>query len=135
MDINAAFPSKYVRACDLQGQDRTLAISSVVMDDVGDHEPKPVVYFNGTDKGLVLNKTNANVIAGLYGPNTDGWIGQRITLFPTQTDFQGKQVECIRVRMQKPQVAQQQQAAAPPPPPPDNPPSGVPHDDGGDIPF
>lgn len=131
MDINAAFPSKYVRACDLQGRDVTMTIANVSPEDVGDSEPKPVVHFSGTDKGLVLNKTNANIISGLYGPETDHWIGQKITLFPTQTDFQGKPVECIRVRMNKPQPAPQQNPA----PPAENPPSGVPHDPSDDVPF
>jgi hypothetical protein len=39
-----------------------------------------VVYFQGKQKGLVTNKTNANNIAALYGDDTDDWIGQKIML-------------------------------------------------------
>ena len=48
---------------------------------------KWVCYFDGTDKGLVLNKTNLNTIARLYGDDTDLWIGKPITLFATEVQF------------------------------------------------
>lgn len=103
MDINGVFPSKFLRAADLQGREVTLTIDNVDVEDVGGHgdssDVKPVVYFQGKQKGLVLNKTNANTIAGLYGAETDGWRGKPITIFPTQTEFAGKAVPCIRVRI------------------------------------
>lgn len=105
MDMNSAFPSEYLRACDLQGKDFTLKMRSVSMAEMQDGERKPVVYFEGADKGLILNKTNCNAIIDLYGSDSDKWIGQEVILFPTQTDFQGRQVECIRVRLRKPAPA------------------------------
>lgn len=87
-----------------------MTIDSVQMEDMGSGEMKPVIYFRGKDKGLVLNKTNANTIAGMYGPDTQGWQGRGITLFPTQVDFQGRQVAAIRVRMQPPSNGGQQPA-------------------------
>lgn len=104
MNIATAFPSKTLRA-DEMNDDMTLTIKSVQVETVGqgkDSEEKPVIYFRETDKGLVLNKVNANTISGIYGPETDGWIGQRITLFPTEVEFAGKQVKGIRVRMKRP---------------------------------
>ena len=101
MDINKSFPSNYLRACDLNGADAVLEINSVQLEDVGDDQ-KPVVYFAGIDKGLVLNKTNANTIVDLYGTETDAWTAKKIAIFPTQTEFQGKAVECIRVRIKTP---------------------------------
>ena len=107
MDINAVFPSKYLKASDLQGRECAVTIDSVTTEDVaGQGEPddhKPILWFEKATKGFVLNKTNANTIAGMYGPETDNWVGRTITLFPTQTDFQGKQVACVRVRL--PQAA------------------------------
>jgi hypothetical protein len=52
-------------------------------------EEKPVVSFRETDKTFVLNKTNSNTIAGLYGNETDQWVGKQIVLFPTEVEFQG----------------------------------------------
>lgn len=130
MRMSEAFPSNYIRAIDLKGRDVTVTISRVVMEDIGG-DTKPVLYFQGTSKGMVLNKTNANNIASMYGDESDAWSGRQITVFPSQTDFQGKSVPCIRVRIN---------GAAPSPAPVDHvnpennlPPVGHPFDD--DIPF
>ena len=101
MDINKIFPSNYLGAPDLNDKDAVLEMSKIVIEDIR-NDQKPVLYFAGIDKGLVLNKTNANVIAGLYGCETNGWWGKKIALFPTQTEFQGQTVECIRVRLKAP---------------------------------
>ena len=102
MDINKAFPSPWIRACDLDDKkDLVLEIADCKMEEVGD-DNKPVVYFAGIDAGLVLNKTNSNTIVDLYGAETTAWVGKKIALFPTQTEFGGKAVECIRVRIKAP---------------------------------
>jgi hypothetical protein len=50
----------------------------------------------------VLNKTNNSTIIGLYGSETDDWIGKKIALFSQEVDFQGKQTMAIRIRMRTP---------------------------------
>lgn len=110
MDMNTCFPSDFLKASDLQDKEVTVTMSHVEMTELGS-EQKPVLYFAGKDKGLVLNKTNCNTIIGMYGPNSDGWKGKRIAIFPTQTDFQGRQVACIRVKILQ---AQRSTPAAPP---------------------
>jgi hypothetical protein len=104
MRISAAFPSEYLRAADLQGRRVTVKISRVEMRDVGE-DTKPVVYFEGKEKGLVLNKTNANTIAVAFGEETDDWIGVEIVLYETMVEFQGQRKPGIRclVASRKPQ--------------------------------
>ena len=99
MRISAAFPSKYVKASDLGGRKVRVIIDRVAMERPRDDsdEMKPVVYFTGTKKGLVLNKTNANTISDGYGDDTDRWHGQAITLIDTVVDYQGKSMAGIRV--------------------------------------
>lgn len=97
MNINDAFPSSYLKAEDLDG-DTELTIKGIEVETLGE-DKKPVVYFEEDDRGLVLNKTNAMTLKGLHGLDTDAWVGNKATLFPTQTDFQGRQVAAIRVRM------------------------------------
>jgi hypothetical protein len=103
------FPSSYIRAADLQGKDVTLTICSVKIETLtmqgGRKEKKPVIRFTemekrGSDKtkALVCNKTNAKTIIGLYGTETDDWIGRKITLYPTVTKFGKETHECIRIR-------------------------------------
>ena len=97
MKIGAAFPGTYLKAADLQGRRVQVVIERVEMEGIGG-DTKPVVYFRGKDRGLVLNKTNANAIWGLTGTDeTDDWEGVSIVLFPSRTDFQGRNVDCIRV--------------------------------------
>lgn len=98
MDVNNLFPSKYLKAADLQGAQPTVTIANVTMEDIGDDGEKPVIHFDGKEKGVVLNKTNATNISSAYGGNTDGWRGKKVVLFTTWVDFQGKSVEAIRIR-------------------------------------
>lgn len=101
MKVSQAFPSNYLKASDLQGRQPQVTISGYKMETIGDDQ-KPVVYFQGKEKGLVLNKTNANNIAAAYGDDMDDWQGKSVVLFSAWVDFQGKSVEAIRVRMPKP---------------------------------
>lgn len=98
MRIGAAFPSDYLKAADLNGQAVTVKMSHVNIADIGG-EHKPVLYFEGKQRGLVLNKTNANAISQAYGEETDDWAGQPVTLFEAIVDFQGRTVSAIRVRV------------------------------------
>ena len=108
MHIGKLFPSKYISAADLDGQDETtitmlsLQIERIPAPD-GSSEEKPVLRFEGTDKGLVLNRTNADTIATLYGPETDQWPGQPIALFVARgVQAFGKTWDVVRVRSQVP---------------------------------
>lgn len=97
MNINSAFPSTYLKAADLQGRRVAVTIAGVVIEEIGG-EHKPIVKFVGKDRGIVLNKTNAAMIAEIANSaETDDWAGVKVVLYPTKTDYQGKRVDCIRV--------------------------------------
>lgn len=97
MKIGTAFPGNYLKAADLQGRRVQVVIERVEMEDIGG-DTKPIVHFRGKDRGLVLNRTNANSIQMIAGSDeTNDWEGVSITLFPSKTDFQGKRVDCLRV--------------------------------------
>lgn len=98
MKIGEAFPSKYLKAADLQGKRVNVTIANVALENIGDDEGKAVVYFQGKDKGMVLNKTNANMIVEIaQTEETNDWRGVTIALFTARVDFQGKRVDAIRV--------------------------------------
>jgi hypothetical protein len=99
MRISAAFPSEFLRAADLNGKTVTVTMASVSMRDIGGGEPKPVLFFEGKDKGMVLNKTNASKIAELFGDDTEEWTGGQIALYEAMVSFQGNTVPAIRVRV------------------------------------
>lgn len=101
MNIDQAFPSKYIKESDLAGRSHQLQIAKLQPEDVGTPDKparKLVVYFAGAQKGLVLNRTNAEAIAIVHGRETDAWIGRTIELYPATAFFQGRNVPAIRVR-------------------------------------
>lgn len=98
MNINDVFPSKYLKNTDLDGRKLKLIISSVEMEEIGTDQ-KPVLYFEGKKKGLVLNKTKGAVLAASFSPETDGWIGKEIAIFPGMVSFQGQMVPSINVEV------------------------------------
>lgn len=104
MDIRTAFPSTYLKAADLANQEFTLRIRSVSLEDIGGDQ-KPILYFDKTDKGVVLNKTNASALENAYGHDTDAWAGKSVVLFPATTQFQGRTVDCIRLRPHYPKAS------------------------------
>jgi hypothetical protein len=102
MDINAVYPSRFVKAADLQGRTIRARISHVDLEDVsGDGEQKPVLYLAGKVKGLVLNRTNGQALAAELGPETEKWAGAEIELFPMKVSFQGRLTDAVRIRALK----------------------------------
>jgi len=114
MNADQAMPSQsdYLKESDLNGRDFTLTVRDVTLETVGSDD-RLVVYFAECQKSLVLNQTNKNTIKGLYGVETDNWIGQKITLGPDETEFQGRRVACIRVRLRVAGAVPAPAAAAP----------------------
>jgi hypothetical protein len=104
---------EYIYAFDLQGKEATVEITRVIAGVLtapgGKKTKKPVMYFKGKDgaensKPLALNSTNAKTIAALYGNDTDGWTGKRITLYTTTTEMNGEVIECIRIKPRAPEA-------------------------------
>lgn len=105
--IDLAYPTKYVKAADLNGKDVTVRIvcleSDVLVMQGGKKERKNVLTMESLQgrrlgKQLVLNKTNARLVASQHGPVIGNWTGKEITLYPTTTKCGRDIVECIRVR-------------------------------------
>lgn len=103
------FDRDYIAAFDLGDDDRTITILSVKAVELQSEQgknKKPVIKFETdrgkSEKGFVLNKTNAVSIAGMYGTDTKDWIGKRVTLFSTTVEAFGGVQDAIRVRPEVP---------------------------------
>ena len=114
VNINNVFQSDYLKAADLEDKPHLATIKDVELKAMNDGEQKLCVTFREWDKGLLLNKTNANNISSFCGPETDNWIGRQIVMAPALVDFQGKTVEAIRVRQPKPTAKASVQSGPPP---------------------
>ena len=103
--VSQVYPSKNLSAADLNEQELTLTISGTEVQNF-DEGSKLVIYFEEQEKGLVANLTNSRIIAGFYGDDTDRWVGERITIYPTETQYNGRTVDCIRVKTKRPRPAE-----------------------------
>jgi len=100
-------------------------------------ELKHCLVFQEDVKPLVLNNTNAQLIASITGSDeTDDWHGHQIVLYtdPTVTN-RGKVVGGIRARAPKKQPPRTAPAAAPAPAPARPAPAPAAEDDDDDVPF
>lgn len=103
--ITDLFPSRYLAAADLEGHDKTVTIRRHDVEEMftqNKRAKKPVLYFNGEQKGMVLNKTNALIIAELYGETLEDWRGKAITLYPAEVEAFGRNTIALRVRPSRP---------------------------------
>ena len=96
MQYTDIYRSSYMKADDLNGRTAKHTIVGCTAEVVGE-DKRLVLAFSDNDRPLVLNKTNANSLAELYGPETGGWEGKAINLVPSTTSYQGKMVKCIRI--------------------------------------
>lgn len=102
MNIDDAFPSKYLKASDLpENGTQSATIEKVTIEEVGrNKDKKPVIHFDNLDKGLVCNKTNANTIAKIANSREfEDWTGKTIHLYRAEVEFGGEMVESIRVKI------------------------------------
>lgn len=117
-----SLPSQWLKATDFE-KPALLTIRRFSVETMGD-DKRPVVWFDEVEKGLGLNITNGNTIEEICGsPDPARWVGHRVVLYKTQTDFKGVRTDCVRVRAPKP-------GSVPAAPAPD---AFAPSDD--DVPF
>jgi hypothetical protein len=144
MKISEVFASKFLKAADLNGRTVRVKIANVHSEAMNDGQNKPVLYFVGAQKGLVMNRTNSTTLAMVFGDDTDNWIGATIELFPMTVPFQGQMQPAIRVKVPAEDTLPAAPAARPDRIVPNArmrsenpaPPAAFNNDDGGgDIPF
>jgi len=97
----AMFRGDYIAAVEIpEGREVTRTIRGVEivsMESEDGVSEKPVVHFEESPRGWVLNRTNAECLAGMFGEETNGWRGKRVTLYRTQVQLGREKVPGIRV--------------------------------------
>lgn len=106
MKMSRVFPSRYIKAVELNGKHVTVTIRKLVMEEMAlpgkKPEEQPVLFFERSERGLVLNKVNSDVISSFYGDESDYWPGKQIVLYPTTITAFGEEHEVIRVAKKAP---------------------------------
>lgn len=129
MDVTAFLAGNFLTHVDLPAPSQVWTIRDVKQQLVGTDQ-KICIHFAEHQKPLGLNKTNLRTIADGYTIRSEGWIGKQLELFKDRTQFQGRVVDCIRVRIpsgpQQPAPPAQQQAQQPQPVAPPQQPAAAP---------
>jgi hypothetical protein len=95
--------SRFLGWFDTTLEGEAVTIKSYAMVDIetrsGEPEVKWVVYFEEKEKGLVLNNTNRNMLAGLFNGEVSQSIGQKVTLYyRDDIEFQGRFTKGLRLK-------------------------------------
>lgn len=101
MNVNDLFPSKYLKAHDLSGKSYTLTIRAVTLENVGhgaEQERKLAIGFEKATKLMLVNRTNAMIIASMYGPETDAWIGKAVIVYSARVKAFGAWHDALRIK-------------------------------------
>jgi hypothetical protein len=98
-----AFPSKYLKAADLQGRAHVVEIEGAWEETLksteGKEQIKTILKFKGKKKILPLNLTNWDAVAEITGEGDSiAWPSHAVEIYPTKTQMGGKTVDCIRIR-------------------------------------
>jgi hypothetical protein len=100
MLVSQEYPSRFIKHADLDGKPAAKTITHVEKMEVGrDREILPVLFFEGSERGMVLNRTNARFLAARLGDDSKRWAGKTVELYPTAVDVGGKPIATIRLRM------------------------------------
>lgn len=109
MRFELMFPSKYLAGADiltLPRKEVTVTIEKIYRDELkgrgGETEKAWLVKMHKAEKLWVLKKVHALVIADLYGPEADNWIGKRVILYTQKVNAFGKWWDAIRVKPEMP---------------------------------
>jgi hypothetical protein len=95
------YPGRFLKADLLMGKRVTLTIKNIdVQELIGENNEKKakvIVSFSERPLEYVMPKTNGFCMKRMFGDNPHGWIGKRITIYPTTTKFGRDDVDCIRI--------------------------------------
>lgn len=106
-DFELLHPSKYLKGVEIKAAGRPIPLTIERIEPRhemkgknGESESKPCLFFAETDKGCVLNKTNAAALAGILGRDPRKWIGKKVVLRAEPGRYFGEMRTPIRIDIQ-----------------------------------
>jgi len=121
-DLNECYGSKYLSAADLGDRKIRTRIAKIRKETMQQQGGKPerakfVIYLTTLDKPMVLNATNKNTLVDALGAKPADWVGAEVGLLAVLTQFAGKPVKGLRLRVLAVRKPADKAVAAPPPKP------------------
>jgi hypothetical protein len=106
------YAGRYAKASELPDNLRLpVTVSKVTAETVGqDQKDKVVIWPRAADgrawpRGIVLNKTNQEILSAAYGDETDAWLNRPLEVWKGQARFNGQVVPSIRIDVPPPPAA------------------------------
>lgn len=119
-DASLLFPSRYIKSAEIAAAGRPIPLTikrieprHELKSSGGKTELKPVVFFAETEKGVVLNKTNAGRLVEVLGKDPRKWLGGRVVFCVERVDGFGKMTDAIRVDVDASRDANRNKRAEP----------------------
>ena len=110
MNLDSMYESWHLKTQDIGAEGMRVTIGEIKVQEVGQGERKPVLYFREPIKPLILNIYNGETLRATFGAETDNWIGRQLEVFAADALHNGQPVKAMRVR-----VVQTDPAATPKP--------------------
>ena len=102
-DLDALYGSKYLSAADIGDKKIRTKITkvskAVLQQQGGQARAKFILSFATTDKTMVLNVTNKNILVDALGRNPADWIGVEVGILAEPTTYAGKPTRGLRLRV------------------------------------
>jgi len=90
--------SPFLKGDDLEeGERTTVTIKSAEEVDFPSGDTVPVLEFLEIDQKLTLNKTRVKKCVDLMGVDTEAWVGQKISVYRIDVQYNGKQMPGVAV--------------------------------------
>jgi hypothetical protein len=100
VSFDELYPGRFLKAADLRGKHVTVRIADIALEELeGEKGAKVsgIIFLHGTDKQIVLNRTNGYCLKAMFGKTLSDWIGKRVTIKPDTTKLGRDTVDCIRI--------------------------------------
>jgi hypothetical protein len=103
-DLDRCYGSKYLSAADVGNQRIRARIARIYVEQLqqqGGKPPRPkfVIQFTNIDKPMVLNATNKSMLVDSLGRNPAAWVNAEVGILVENTQFGGKPVKGLRLRV------------------------------------
>jgi len=109
MKLQDVFPSRFFKGEDFP-EPRLLTIAKVTVERIKNDDgesTKPVLWFEESEQGMVVNKTNFTAMINITGhEDSDEWIGGQVVLVREVVAFGGRMVPALRLKRPKSRAPQ-----------------------------
>ena len=118
-DLDEAYGSRFLGVVDVGDRKIRTKILRIKKEEVKDRDTgrmkkKVLIFFDGIDKGLVLNVTNKNILVDALGKAPAGWLNATVgILVDPNVGFAGKKTGGVRLRVLLPPPAAAKPATKP----------------------